>query len=610
MSLDDVEVHLIETLDDAMEFKRWLGTQEAADAIGYDTEGSGLSPERDVVRLAQVGGPVHGWAFDWNRWSGIVEDLAKNYEGHIDMWNAKYDYAMTKKMGVEIPQWKIRDGRVATHILEPTKSTALKNAADRLVDPRSSSGARILDMAIKKGGWTWATVPTDFQPYWTYGALDPVLTRRMGDIVFPRVMEDSPKAYELETGVTWVADKMERRGVRIDVQYARDKYDAFMRYCAQVEEWTQKEYGVKPGANADVVRVLQEAGWTFTKATASGAVALDKEVLESVDHPLAEAVLQRRRLQKLASTYLNHFINETDADDLIHPSINTLGFSRNENVRGGKGVRTSRMSMSEPNLQNLPAVGRAHDAAYVVRNCVVARPDHTLIMCDFDQIEMRGLAHVSNEKAMIEAFLSPGDFFLNLATMIYGTPVTDKKDKRRQVTKNSGYAKIYGAGTSKFAQTAGIPEGQAREFLDRFDRLFPGVRRFQDEVQRLAFQNRTAEGVAYVRSPLTNRRQIADQGKEYALVNYLIQGLAAELFKMKLLELDAAGLGDWLVVPVHDEIILDVPNEHVIDAVVTLEKVMNDYDLLSVPVTAGVSFAQRWGEKTDWDVELWREAIK
>lgn len=610
MSLDDVQVHRIETLDDAMAFKTWLGTREAAEAIGYDTEGSGLSPERDHVRLAQIGGPIHGWAFDWNRWSGIVEDIAQNYDGHIDMWNGKYDYAMTNKMGVQIPQWKIRDMRVATHILEPTKSTALKNTADRMVDPRSSAGSRMLDMGMKKGGWTWETVPTDFQPYWTYGALDPVLTRRIGDVVYPRVMEDAPKAYEVELGVTWVSEKMERRGIRIDVPYAEKIHAKFLAYVEGVERWTQEEYGIKPGANADVVRVLQQAGWTFTKATQSGAIALDKEVLENVDHPLAEAVLRRRRLQKLASTYLHHFITECDTDQLIHPSINTLGMSRNENVRGGKGVRTSRMSMSEPNLQNLPAVGRAHDAAYVVRNCFIPREGHTLIFCDFDQIEMRILAHVAGETAMIKAFTDDGDFFLNLASQIYGEAVTEKKDPRRQVTKNAGYATIYGAGTAKFAQTAGIAEAAAREFRGRWDTLYPRVRKFQDEIQRLAYQTRAAEGFGYVRSPLTNRRFIADQGKEYALVNHLIQGFAAEVFKTKMLELDAAGVGDFLVVPVHDEIILDVPNEDVIDTVMTLDKVMNDYDMLSVPVTAGVAFGQRWGEKADWDVDKWRESVK
>jgi len=107
--------------------------------------------------------------------------------------------------------------------------------------------------------------------------------------------------------------------------------------------------------------------------------------------------------------------------------------------------------------------------------------------------------------------------------------------------------------------------------------------------------------VGYVRSPLTRRRHPSDDGKEYALVNYLIQGLAAEMFKMKLLELDAAGLGEWMCLPVHDEVILDVPAEHIRDAAHALQQVMNDEKLLSVPITASVSVGESWGQKRAYD---------
>jgi DNA polymerase I len=254
----------------------------------------------------------------------------------------------------------------------------------------------------------------------------------------------------------------------------------------------------------------------------------------------------------------------------------------------------------------------------VVRNMVTSRwvpwdlPDDewnplihgTLIMCDFSQIEMRLLAHFAAEEAMIAAFRGDDDFFVALARQIFQDPTITKKDPRRQITKNSGYAKIYGAGVRKFAQTAGISDAQARDFLARFDALYPGVKRFQFETLDAAMRLKASEGFASTRSPFTNRRFVADDRKEYTLVNYKIQGSAAEILKQKMLELSAAGLGEWMFLPVHDEVLLDVPGEHVRDVVRTLQQVMNDDELLSVPIQAEISYGRRWGSKVDWNPAL------
>lgn len=567
---------------------RWLSTEDAKDEIAVDTEGTGLVIGKDRVKLVQVGGFTHGWAIPWHSWNGLFAEIVKKYEGRWIMHNSKYDAGMLSNQGetsVHIPRHKIDDTRVMSHVREPHMSTALKNQATRWVDPLAAG----LQTNLKETKWTWETVPWDYGPYWQYGALDTVLTRHLKDVHYPFIMADAPDAYYLENSVTWTLEKMERRGAHIDVPYAREKFRAFLTFVEESERWIWDHYKVKAGSNAAIIEILEREGYVFTKATASGAKALDKEVLGHIDHPLAQTVLQRRQLQKLANTYLKHFIEEVDSDDCIHHSINSLG------------ARTSRMSMERPNLQNLPRKSEANPAATTVRNSVSARPGHTLLMCDFDQIEMRLLAHLSSDPGLIAAFHSPNDFFVELARSMFDDPTLEKKDKRRQITKNAGYAKIYGAGIAKFALTAGVPEQTARAVMSRWDSLYPGTKRFSKAVESVAWQRQRDEGVGYARSLLTKRRQVADQNKIYALVNYLIQGSAAEVFKSKILELDAAGLGDWMIAPVHDEIILDVPNENLEDAVHTLEKVMNDHKSFSVPITASVSYGPRWGEKTDWD---------
>src|SRR5690606_32550642 len=121
---------------------------------------------------------------------------------------------------------RIKDTRVAAHIMAPHLSTALKNVADRLIDARSSQAQAKLQV----GTWTWSTVPLDYDAYWTYAALDPVLTYRIGEVLFPQVARDAPDAFELENSVLWVIEQMQRYGARIDVMRAQEKLNAFTFY--------------------------------------------------------------------------------------------------------------------------------------------------------------------------------------------------------------------------------------------------------------------------------------------------------------------------------------------------------------------------------------------
>jgi DNA polymerase-1 len=591
MSLDDVQLHLIEDLEDCGKFLTWLSSRDA-ESIAVDTETTGLVQGTDFVRLVQVGGAVHGWAIPWDQWNGVFRDVVRRYEGRYILHNALFDHGMLGNSDCVLPSDRIDDTWVGANVLESHVSAALKSQASRHVDELAAGAQAQLDTAIKKGGWTWATVPINYGPYWQYAALDTVLTRHLWDYQRPLIEAIAPKSYDLELSVLWVIAKMMKYGAFIDREYAIEKKRAFDDFVEEAGVWVKSEYGVSAGSNQAVVKVLQDLGFTFSKATQAGAVALDKEVLDGIDHPLAQTILRRRQLQKLSSTYLSHFIDEADASGCIHPSINPLG------------ARTGRMSIKEPGLQTLPRKSDRNKAAETVRNCVATRYDGgSLLMCDFGQIEMRVLAHMSGDRNLQQAFLGEEDFFVNLARALFSDPRLDKKDSRRQITKNVGYAKIYGAGIPKLALTAGISEDQARLVMTRWDQLYPGVRQFQTDVDRRAWARQRDDGAPYAVSPLTGKRLFADTNKVYALVNYLIQGVGAELLKMKILELDAAGLGDYMVVPVHDEIVLDVPANMIDDAARTLRDTMNDNQLLAVPITAEVSAGQRWGAKEEYKIE-------
>lgn len=593
--LERVQLHNIDDMETAREYIDWFSNLDAETPIGIDTESTGFKYNGDdYVRTVQVGDDIHGWFMRWDRWSGLFESTVKMHDAPIDMMNAKFDFAFLRKAGVTLRRELIRDVGVMAHVNESHMSRALKAQAARHVDPRANALQHELDEAIgARSEWTWATVPYDFKPYWTYAALDPVLTRLISDHHLPIVESRSSRAYEIENAFQWVALEAETYGTMIDVEYAEQHLKKFEDYCVQVERWCKSEYGVSPGSNQAVVRKLQELGYDsaayFSKTTPKGAAALDSGVLEAIDHPLAQVVLQRRQLQKIASTYLRHYVTNVDANQLIHPSINTVG------------ARTGRMSMSDPNMQNLPTRG-GNPGIKVVRNCVVARPGHTLIMVDFDQVEMRGLAIDSADPGLIAAFAGDEDFFVEIARAVYDDPTLVKSDPRRQPVKNGMYARIYGAGLVKQAATAGVSLDQMRFVSNNLTARFPGIETYARGVIDGAIRAGREEGCpAFTVCPLTGQRHYADRGKEYALVNYRIQGWAAKLLKIKALELDAAGLGQYIILFVHDEIIFDVPNELVRDAVHTIQKIMNDDTLFPVAIKATVSTGKRWGEKREWE---------
>lgn len=595
MTLDGVSVHLVDDVETAYECKRWLST---LDRVAVDTESTGLDKDVDRARLVQFGDARTAYAIPIEHpgWSALVVELLTRFEGRYVAHNLTFDDAMLRNaLDVGLPEDRSDDTRLKAHVLESTGSLALKNLAKRHVDARAGMLQDDLSDVMTKSNWTWATIPLNYEPYWSYGALDTVLTYQLDDHLDPLVRREAPASYELELAVAWVCERMERRGVLVDREYTRGFADELSAYMQEAEAWCSATYGVYPGSNRDVVARLQRDGVEFTRYTAGGAISLDKEVLAGIDHPLAQTVLGRRQAQKMVGTYLENYLEMSERDGRIHPSINTVGGMGKSPFEpgGSSGVRTGRMSSSNPNIQNVPTRGRASKR---IRRCFVASSDSTWVKCDADQIEMRVMAHMAQDERMIEAFVSEGDFFVNQARELFHEPDFQKSDPRRQLVKNGNYAKIFGAGIPKFAATAGVPEDEARTFMQRFDVMFADVPRWIRQVERDALQRLNDEGEAYIRSPLTNRRHVADAGKLYTLVNYVVQGTAGEILKQKIVEADQAGLGEFMIFPVHDELDLDVPDDRLDDALTTLLDVVNDDELLTVPLTWSADTGPNWGD--------------
>jgi DNA polymerase-1 len=577
--LANVQLHLVDTIDKAFAFKQWLG--ERREVLGVDTETAGLRPHADRLRLVQFGDLNTGWAVPWDDWAGVAKEALSMYEGQLVMHNSPFDSRFLHlNADWEVPWHRIDDTMTQAHIEDPTRPKALKNLASRHVDPKAAAGQSLLNDTMKANGWTWDTVPWKHPHYWVYGALDPVLTAHVHHKLRPRITAiGAEAAYDLEMACMRVCTNMMLRGAHVDVAYCRDKATQLRSWAQECRTWLSAYYGIDNAtSNAQVLACLQREGVVFTKMTASGkSFALDKEVLESIDHEVAEQVLKIRRAEKIAGTYLENFVN-LSIDGVIRCNINTMG------------ARTGRMSITDPALQTL----QRDDPT--VRRGIIPSPGNVILSCDADQIEMRLSAHFSQDQGLIDAFGVDEDFFCEVASRLFEERIY-KGDKRRQITKNTAYGRLYGAGTTTIARTAKVTPQVAEAFIQRFDHQFPGLGRLMDQLMTEGRQHYLDEGTSYIVTPLGRRLPVAGQ-REYALLNYKIQGHAAEVLKKGLVDCDAAGLGPYMLFPVHDEIVADVPTNDALEVRHLIEGTLNDHDTYRVPITWSAEiFKDRWSIK-------------
>jgi DNA polymerase-1 len=343
-------------------------------------------------------------------------------------------------------------------------------------------------------------------------------------------------------------------------------------------------------SNAQLVRQLESLGAMITETTPSGNKSASADQLKLLARDgnaevkqLAETALKQRKADKLASTYFSNFITD-NINGFVHPSIRTMG------------ARTGRMTIQNPALQTLPKGDDTVRRAFIPRD-----EDHVIITSDLDQVEFRMFSTMSQDVNLINLFnmadATGSDPFTEIGREVYNDPSMVKSDKRRGLIKGVVYGRLYGAGVAKQALTAGVPEDQMRAVSNAFDERYPGMALFQKKVEDIGMRRLNAEGQGYVNT-WTGRRLPCDEDRVYTLTNYLIQGGAAEVFKSNLVKLDQADLTELLIVPVHDEIVLNAPREDAEEIKQLVRQCMTTTEGWAVPLTADVDGPlENWGAK-------------
>jgi DNA polymerase-1 len=582
-------LRVVDSVQDAFDFVSWLSERHVADMVAVDTETTGLNHYEDGfgVRLVQFGTAEAAWVIPLNPWRGVVEEAFRKYDGTWAFWNAAFDVGALRAEGITVPWHQVDDAMIACRLAEPHESAGLKEAATRHGIAGAALAQHDLHKAMAANKWDWATVPIDFPPYLYYAAQDTVLTSRLHQHPTIQRGMHSP-VFALEMQVLAICWMMSINGMRIDLDYAKTEALKLRETTESITKYLGSIYEVLPGSTQQLGKWFLSQGAKITETTPGGAPSTSKRQLGLLLHSdnsdvreVARLVLDFRKAERLAGTYLEGFGRLADGDGILHAQVNTLA------------ARTGRMSIREPALQTLP---KPNDdpMSRLVRQAVIPRNEgEVLISADWAQIEGRIAAHVSGDVNLIEAFnhadATGGDFFVEMGKLIYRDPSFTKKDDRRKIVKGVIYGLLYGAGAPKMAETAGITEGEASEAKTAILDTFPGLSAAMKRYER-------AGSSGSVTTHYGRLLQV-DEDKAYTGLNTFIQGTAADCLKNALVLLAHAGLDTAMVVPVHDEVVCSVPAADVEEVEHLLVETMRIDDFaVGVPAESSGPM-ERWGSE-------------
>ena len=578
MSLAGVQVHLVDDWDTAQRFMAWLG--ERRNVLGVDTETHGLDwwSSKARIRTTQIGDQMTGWVLPHHRWSGLVEEIARTYEGAVALHNAKYDMKFFALDGIKWGKAKIHDTLLMAHTHNPNDAEnmlGLKDMSAKYISPAANHMAKELASAMTKNGWDWDTVPLDLPEYWQYGGLDPVFTARIYDLYDHMV---GRPIYEMEMACSWVLNDMETAGMLVDDDYCIRQIGRLNSFVQETVHWLRTAHGIdNPNSPQQLAAHMLSIGWEPQIYTPGGKPSTKDEAIQLIpkDDPaytIGKAVLDIRHSKKMAQDYLQKMLDFRDDHGRVHCGIKQVG------------TRTGRMSITDPPLQTL------HRDA-LVRDSFIAAPGHKLVLVDYDQMELRLMAHFGDVPLLLDAIAEGRDLHTMTAQLVYGLGDAQPTKAQRQVAKNIGFAKIYGTGIDTFADTAKISRDEAVDSINAYDRAYPQVKDFS----RALIASEQSKSDPSVTTP-AGRHQPVDKNYEYRLVNYLIQGTGADILKEKIIALDQAGLGQYMRLPVHDEIIFEVPEEDAVEVAAAAKEIMEVHDRFRCPLTVGPEIVDRWGD--------------
>ena len=559
-------------------------------ALDVESTGLDIFSPGYAVRTVQLGHAEAALVIPVVGNEGFIRAVLAEMASRITVaHNAPFDILSLDAVG--LADWSaykrtIHDTRLLAHLLDPRGKPegGVGHGLKDLADHHLGEGASDLDAELKAifraNGWKkadgYANVDIADPTFLMYAASDVVLTARLFDLLGRAVHEKGlGTLYEFERHVQSVTMAMERRGMLLDVEYAKQLSEKLVddEAAAQVDA---HRLGIENvNSPAQVADRLLELGAHLPEKTATGAPKVDRAVLEALASDggevgdVALAVLRAKRAGKFRTSYVEASLDRMDVHHRVHPHIQSLQ------------ARTARMAVSGPPLQQLPS----KDAE--IRSMFIADPGCSIVAVDYSQVELRVLAALAEEKTMLQAIADGEDLHSTTAAKIYGADFTKYE---RKIAKTIGFGKVYGGGAATLSRQSGAPIEDVRSAIARYDREFPGVKKFGRKLQ-----DRAEFGKREVVTP-SGRHLPLDRDRLYAATNYVVQSTARDVVAQALCDLDDAGLTDRLLMVIHDEVLADAPDAEAKELSIEIARVMA-MDFRGVHLAADPEvYGRSWGD--------------
>ena len=532
----------------------------------------------DQLPVAEVLQRLRGW----------LENPAAHKLGQ----NIKYDSHVLQNAGIHVRGYQ-HDTMLQSYVLEAHKPHSLESLAQRHLDRKGLS----YEDLCGKGAHQISIAQVDVAKVAQYACEDSDMTLHVHQTLWPQIEADAGLRFvyeQIEMPTATLLQRVERHGVLIaPAKLAAQSTELAQRMVAlEAEAYELAGQPFNMGSPKQVGEILfTKLGLPVKKKTATGAPSTDEEVLAELaaDYPLPAKLLENRGLSKLKGTYTDKLpLMINPADGRVHT-----------NYAQAVAV-TGRLSSNDPNLQNIPvrtAEGRR------VREAFIAPPGCMILSADYSQIELRIMAHLSDDAALLKAFTDGEDVHRATAAEIFGTEAAAVTSEQRRYAKVINFGLIYGMSAFGLAGNLGIERSAAAAYIDRYFARYPGVKRYMDSTRASAKDKGYVETVfgrrlwlPEINSPNGPRRA----GAERAAINAPMQGTAADLIKLAMIAvqaaLDAQKLNARIVMQVHDELVFEVPEAELEWAKLEVPRIMASVASLKVPLLAEVGVGSNWEE--------------
>ena len=507
--------------------------------------------------------------------------------------NIKYDYEVLTRYGVTL-QGKMFDTMIAHYLIQPELHHNMDYMAETLLGYQTIHIEELLGPKGKKQKNMRDLSPTDI---YEYAAEDADITLRLKNVLEPRLKELGVEElfWNIEMPLVRVLADMELNGVCLDTEALQDTSKIFTERMKQYEQEIYKEAGEEfnissPKQVGDILfgklQIMDKP-----KKTKTGQYVTSEEVLQSLESksPIVRNILNYRGIKKLLSTYIDAL------PKLINPRTGHIHTSFNQAL-----TATGRLSSSDPNLQNIPV---RTDDGKEIRKCFIPEEGCLFFSADYSQIELRIMAHLSEDENMMEAFREGHDIHRATAAKIWHVDIDKVTDAQRKKAKQANFGIIYGITTYGLAQRMDIPNGEAKELIEGYFRTFPKVQAYMEHAKEVARAKGYAETLFHRRRYLAdiNSRNATVRGfAERNAINAPIQGTEADIIKVAMVRIwerfKKEGIRSKMILQVHDELNFSVfPEEREQVERIVIEEMQNAYPL-NVPLIADAGWGKNWLE--------------